>query len=604
MPPPAHRDPPPPQPGAGESWRQRCRRWRAGLAGFSPRECWWWLLDQWETQRGLRRLTYVTLAVVALGATWWLGLDPWLTRRNALTIARGWIDAGRMDYAAEAAKVALAAAPDRAESWQLAAEVSRRLKNPSQALIYSSNAAKLAPTNTTLVLEWATDELLASHFDMAQQALATLPPEVLASSAPAHRIAGEIARRQFQLTAARDHFEAALNLDGPAAIDEVPLGTVLLHARAQAERDRGLSLLTRWTKDPVWGATALRTLLDDAVQRDDHPAMLELADALRSHPRCTVGDIPACLLALSRADPAHCSAVLRFMEQDHAGNPTAIGLMLGWLEQLGRQDEAVQWFRSLPPSLTRQAPALVAGAEALRQVSAWEELRTWVAAGDWSGEREFLGTVYALAAARALKQTAAADELWQTLQKRTRGHGGQALFAADLIYAWGWLDDAVTLLWTAADAPDTAVLALGTLVRHYQVQRDADGQYRAYSRLHTLRMQDPAIANNYAYFAILTGNKPLSVGKIARDNHARDPANLAYLSTYAFWLCEENRANEALALLKPVADKWPQTPPVAFAYGLALAGTGQKAEARKVLASLNAGLQSTREEALIKARLN
>jgi predicted Zn-dependent protease len=178
------------------------------------------------------------------------------------------------------------------------------------------------------------------------------------------------------------------------------------------------------------------------------------------------------------------------------------------------------------------------------------------------------------------------------------------LFAADLIYAWGWRDDGVTLLWIAADEPGSAVLALGTLLRHFQGQRDAEGQYRVYARLHGLRMQDVGIANNFAYFAILTGNKTASLEQLVREDHERDPANRVYLATYAFWLCEANRAADALRLLQPVADGWQDSPPVAFAYGLALAGTGQKAEARKVLGSLNAGLQTTQEAALIKARLD
>jgi hypothetical protein len=56
--------------------------------------------------------------------------------------------------------------------------------------------------------------------------------------------------------------------------------------------------------------------------------------------------------------------------------------------------------------------------------------------------------------------------------------------------------------------------------------------------------------------------------------------------------------------MKPVADGWKQSPPVAFAYGLALAETGQKAEARTVLGSLESGPLSVKEAALIKARLN
>jgi predicted Zn-dependent protease len=247
---------------------------------------------------------------------------------------------------------------------------------------------------------------------------------------------------------------------------------------------------------------------------------------------------------------------------------------------------------------------MVAAAEALRQHGDWQELANWVASCDWSGDKKFLKTLYALAAARSLNQTADADQLWQAMLRQARANGGQGLFAADLIYAWGWTDDAVSLLWIVADEPNSAALALGTLVRHYQSQRDADGQYRAYARLHALRLQDVGIANNFAYFAILTGNANTAVEQIVRENHEKNPPNQVYLSTYAFWLVESHRADEALQLLKPVADGWKQSPPVAFAYGLALAGTGHKAEARTVLETLKAGPVSIKEEALIDSRLN
>ncbi len=586
----------------GESRGQRFRRWCFRVKAFGVRDGWWWLLDRLEQRSGFRRVFYGTLAALILAVTWGMAIGPWHDRRNALRIARGWIDAGRLVEAAEAAKVALATTPDRPEAWQLAAELARRRRNPLSALIYSSTAAQLAPEDTALVLEWAADGLLADQPDQAQRALATLPAEVLAHSAPAQRLAGEVARREFRLDAARDHFATALQLDGSAAIDEVPLGTILLNARAPAERARGLALLTKWSGDPAWGANVLRALLGDALSRDDRPAMLRWADALRAHPRCTLGDIPNCLLALVRADPVRCATVLAVMEQDHAANSVAIALMLGWLDQIGRPAEAVRWFRSLPPALTQKPPAMVAVAESLRQDAEWAELHDWVAACDWSGDRDFLGTVYDLAAARQLQQDEKADLLWQTLQNQGRANGAHALFAGDTIFTWGWRDNAVTLWWSATAESGTAVAALGTLVRYFEVQHDAEGQYQAYARLYAMRSQDPGIANNFAFFAILTGNNPNAGAKIALENHRRHPDNPVYLSTYAFSLCEQEQAAAALKMLQPVADGWRQSPAVAFAYGLALAGTGRKAEARAVLDSLDGSRRSVREEALIRAR--
>ena len=591
-----------PNAAEGETRYRRYLRWGSRIASFGLRDCWWWLLDRLEQRSGFRRAFFATMAALILAVTWWMAIEPWNDRRNALKIARGWIDAGRLDEAGEAAKMALATAPDQPEAWQLAAELARRRRNPSSALIYSSTAAQLAPADTALVLEWAADGLLANQPDQAQRALDTLSAEVLANSAPAQRLAGEIARREFRLDAARDHFSAALRLDGPAAIDEVPLGTILLNARVPAERSRGLALLTNWSGDHAWGANVLRALLGDALSRDDLPAMLRWADALRAHPRCTLGDIPDCLLALARADPARCATVLAAMEQDHATNSVAIALMLGWLDQIGRPAAAVRWLRTLPTALTQKPPAMVASAEALRQDGEWPELHDWVAACDWSGGRDFLGTVYDLAAARQLQQDETAGLLWQTLQKQSRANGAHALFAGDTIYTWGWRDNAVTLWWSATTESGTAVAALGTLLRHFQMQHDAEGQYQAYARLYALRAQDPGIANNFAFFAILTGNNLTAGAKISRENHLRYPDNPVYLSTYAFALCEQDQAAAALKLLQPMAGGWRQSPAVAFAYGLALAGTGRKAEARAVLDSLDGSLRSVREEALIRAR--
>ncbi len=582
-----------------KQWKRRAAR----VSAFDLREKWWRFLDAWETHRALRRAIYATLAVVVVIGASWAWVYPWWIERNAISMAHQWLDAGRLDHAAEAVQLAMDRAPERPEVWQLAAELARRQKSFPLAVEHSRHAAKLAPNNPALVLAWATDALLANLTDEADQALATLPAPVIAASAPAQRIAGEIARRRVRLTAARDHFETALRLDGPVAIDEVPLGTILIYSRDSAERQRGLALLTRWTTDREWGANALRRLLGDALEHDDRPAMLRWAEALRVHPRCTLGDIPNCLRALSRADETRFAAVLALLEKNSAANASQVAQLIEWLNQIGRNAEATQWVESLPPAIARNPPALVVAAEAFRLSAEWDKLNTWVQEGNWNGDVEFLRLLYGLQACRKLGETTRADEWWRTLQGKAQTNGVQALFAADALYSWGWHDDALTLLWMAADQPRVTVEALGTLARHYQVQRDAEGQYQAFRRLHSLRAQDAGIANNFACFAALTGKDLTEAEEIARKNFGQDSHNLIYRSTYALVLLAQNRAAEALTLLEPVAHDWQKSPALALPYGLALAGTGQQDKAGSVLSSIDDATLTTQEVALIKAAL-
>ena len=272
-----------------------------------------------------------------------------------------------------------------------------------------------------------------------------------------------------------------------------------------------MDLLGKWTTNVEWGANVLRTLLADALIHDDRPAMLRWADTLRAHPRCTLGDIPNCLLALSKTDEKRFAEVLAIMEKNHAGDSGNIALLLSWLNQIGRSGEAIQWVKKLPPALTKKLPASVGVSESFRQLADWSALLSWTRDADWGTDLESLRLAYALQAARQLNQTSLAQELWTTLQSRATSDGGRTLFTADTLYGWGLRDNAITLLWAIADQPE---------------------------------------------------------------------------------------------ILKPVADQWKNSSVIALPYGLALAGTQQKAEARIVLASLALDTLTDKEATLVKHAIN
>ena len=588
---------PPFQPG-------RLSRGRARLEAFNLRDVWWRLLDFFEASRGWRIALYCTGGLLITGVAARIWVYPWWQERNAIRVAQQWLDAGQYRNAAEAAERASRVAPLRPEPWHIAAELARIGGQKAEALRYSRRAAELAPDDVALGLSWAAAAFNAGERSEAKSVLERQPPGQIAASPEAQRILGEMARQDQRLTEARTHFEAALRLGGPVAINEVPLGMLLLHSTDASLRQRGLDLLAKWTGDLEWGTVALRQLLDDAMQRNDRDAMLRWAEALRAHPRCTVADMPYWLAAFGRSDEARYRAALAELEKNHAVSPPAAAQLLGWLNTIGRYADAVAWLKTLPQPALRRPPLAALAAEAFRGNGDWGDLLAWTDGGDWGSDTEFLRWTYAYAAASRLPDPARAEELRRTLSSHGQLNGGHALFAASTLFSWGFAREAEALWWLAAEQEGTnAITALGSLVRFYQVNRDAEGQYRAFRRLHSLQPQDAAIGNNFAFYALLLNREQRVAAQVARTNAEQYPDNLDYLATQAFSLTQQGRLADALALLRPKATLAARSPGIAFAYGLALAANGQKAEARPILERIPPATLTTTEVELIKQTL-
>jgi predicted Zn-dependent protease len=581
----------------------KIQRMNSRLSGFHLRDYWWRLLDFFEASRARRVALFATAFLIVAGLAAWTWAYPWWERRNAIRIAQQWLDAGQLRNAAEAAQRAAALAPERPEPWQIASELSRLGHQYEQALAYARRAADLAPDDFPLAVTLASAALNADQPAEAAAILARLPADEINASPEALRLRGELARRNLRLTEARNAFEAALKLEGSKPINEVPLGLILLRSKIATERQHGQDLLAHWAGDREWGPTALRTLLQDATARNDRENMLRWGEALRTHPAMTIGDMPAWLLAFARADESRYATALAQLEKDHAVSPAAAAQLLGWLNQIGRSEDAVAWIKTLPAPALRRPPLAALVAEAYRAAGHWTELRDWTASADWGADTNFLRWAYALTAAQHLRDTSLADEQWRTLYNHALLNTGHALFAASTLYSWGLLTEAEALWWRAGEQEGVnAIEALGSLARLYQVKRDADGLYRAFRRLHLLQPQNQDIANNFAFYALLLGREQRLADQIARSNFEQHPENLNYQATLAFVSVQQGRFAEALVQLRPKAGLAASSPGLGFVYGLALAGAGQKNEARVVLNAVPPESLTVAETDLIKQK--
>jgi Flp pilus assembly protein TadD len=580
-------------------------RWLTWLRTFDVREAWWQFLDVWEERRAVRRCAYFALVTVVIGAAVWFWAYPWWARRNAIRIARQWIAAGQLSYAAETVQKAIEADPKEPELWLLAAELARLNKQPSMEVQYVHQAVLVRPGESKYLFEWASAALHADLPDEAERALSGMPAEELARSSFAQRIFGEIARRKNLLADAAKYFEAGLKIDGPGGVNELPLGLCLLKAPDANQRQRGVELLTKLTKDPEWGAGALRILLTDASIQNDLPAMLRWAEALRTNPRCTVGDMPNCLAAIARADEGRFSEIIILLKQAHSATPESAAQLIGWLNQIGHSAEALAWMRLLPEKNVQLPPLSVGKAEALRQVGEWAALRDWTTQGEWGASLDFLRWAYGFQAARSLGDASQAEKLWRLLSEHAQANGVHALFAGSTIFSWGLVQEAEMLWWQAAEQNNNiAVEALGTLARHYQVRRDAEGQYKVFNQLHALHPQDDAVTNNFAFFAALTGNRERLAEQLARDNAAKYPLNSTYQATHAFVLLMRGHPDQALKIINPLAGEAEKSSAVAFVYGLALARTGEKTAGKVILQRIDPATLTLREVELLKVVLS
>jgi tetratricopeptide (TPR) repeat protein len=408
-----------------------------------------------------------------------------------------------------------------------------------------------------------------------------------------------------RLDAALGYFEAASRVEGGGAINEVPLGLILLQST-----DAGAA--------PARPHPPCQ--MDPAMRNGVPPLSAPCSTTPLSPmtgPPCAAGATPCS--PIPAAPSATCPApwarwpaptkpattpCSRTWNATTPSRPPRAAQLLGWLTQIGRHADAVRWLQTLPTPALQTPPLAVLAAEALRATADWPALAARLEGQNWGTEFEFLRWAYALQAARALGQTQRAEELWSTLRHHTERNGPHALFSAGTLYSWGQTGEAETIWWQAAEqGGKIATDALGALARHYQTRRDADGQYRVFRQLHFLQPAEADLANNFAFFAALLDRESRLAESLARKNHAAEPANETYSATLAFVWLRQNRAREALALIEPLA-RAPQNPAaVHFAYGLALAQTGRKTEARPLLNALPESSLTLREVELIQSAL-
>lgn len=154
---------------------------------------------------------------------------------------------------------------------------------------------------------------------------------------------------------------------------------------------------------------------------------------------------------------------------------------------------------------------------------------------------------------------------------------------AELYVRSGKIEQAMKELETAvAKTPRNpqALMMLGLLL---EAQRQPEKARLRYEEALNVNPHFAPAANNLAYYLIENGGsqeQALAYAKTARETLPQEPV---IADTLGWVYYRVQSYPQAITLLKEAADKFPEHPEVLYHYGMALAKSGKKAEAKKVL---------------------
>jgi hypothetical protein len=229
----------------------------------------------------------------------------------------------------------------------------------------------------------------------------------------------------------------------------------------------------------------------------------------------------------------------------------------------------------------------------------WEQLRNFLKTATW-GELEFVRFGLSARAAREQGDQLESESAWNNAVKKASANPESMLVLAETAHGWGWQAEAIDLLWLAAKDPVGGEEALRRLYSYFSKNRDTPNIYRALLRLEQFRARDLNIQNNLAQLSLLLNLNVERAQRQARDLYEKEPANPAYVSTYAFALFSKGDNKKAVEVLSALSPEDLRKPEVAAYYGICLAAAGDRARAIEFLDLAKSAALLPEEAALVE----
>jgi cytochrome c-type biogenesis protein CcmH/NrfG len=544
--------------------------------------------------------TVGVILVLAVGGTFgYTSYRKWQQRRLVAT-ANALVNQGDYKRASLEARRLLQINPNNADGFRILARLSEKAGLRS-ALDWRRRVMELgvATPNDLILLARA-----AIRFDeqaTADVAMSRLP-ESAKETAEYHALMADIALKQRDGVEMERRLSEANRLEPENKDYIMRLAALRLGANDADIRAKGKQTLVELQNDPMLRREATRYLAEDALRQKNTLTALELARLLDSYPDKTYADRLLLLSALKTAFDPGLGPFLEELQNASTEEPEDAAALLTWMNMNNLSREAIAWSTKLAPGVIGSKLVQIALSDSFVAVKDWVGLQRLVNSGNW-GTVDFLRNAISARALREQGNNPESAAQWNEAMKKIAASPRHIMMLAETVEKWGWRSEAIDLLWLVAKDPAKGDEALGTLYRYFAKNADTENLYRVLLHRLELHPNDRNVQNNYAQISLLLNLNTERAHRIAREIYEKEPANPAYVSTYAFAVHVQGEAKKAAKVMEALTPEQLRQPEIAAYYGIILAAAGDHARAAEFLDLSDKAVLLPQEKALVeKAR--
>ncbi len=504
----------------------------------------------------------------------------WWKTGAVLKEARAIYAQGDFRGAVSAAKRAMAEDPSLVEAAQIAAESLDKLSSPDAVAAWSRvNQIRKQPQDA---MRWARSAHTWRQNTIAAAALQSVP-DAHRTNGAYYALLGDILDSQNRPAEAEAAYKKAVDFSPKDSAFTLRHAAIVgAHSDDAAKLAAAETVLRSLSASKEHTAGARRALATLKFRQKDWAGALEANRPLAQSGTPLVEDRIQQLAILQQLGGPEFATTLAGAQKDALEAKDAAALY-DWMNRNNLAKEALQWSATMEPSLARKPELARRVAESHMQLRDWRALHIQCGNLDSWGGLEFLRNAYAAYALHQSGDILSSKHRWTSALSNASASRDATDELLKLATAWSWNDEAINILWSAANRVD-ADWALGKLSEIYASTRSTEGLLRVNTRKTELAPNDDASRNWMIRFSLLLDrniDNNLLQARTLAQRHSADPA---FAVTLALAELKGGRAADALAAFAKVpADKL-ATPEVALYRGLALIATGQDAKAAEALA--------------------
>lgn len=536
-----------------------------------------------------KRWTFVLVALaVLLPAGYWGGrrlvwpkVKAWRAERMNKE-ARNFLAAGDDANALLTARKILQASNNNLEAWRIAAAAARKRKTVD-VVFYQNNVARLEPTKANYL------ELirLALEFDVVKSAGDGI--EAIAAKAnddpEFHTLAARYYRRIGKNVAAKFHLIALTQLKPSDREAQLSLAQMEM-AEDPDRKDRALRARVRaLAEDPALRVRALTLLLRESIKARLPAETAELIGRLQPIPDLSVND-RLLLLEGSTLLEGPSLPVLEKLQTEVADKPLEVMRVMEFLHRTKQYEKSLAWFATLPEETKKEENVRRAVAETLLALGRWPELEAHLKSTVWPNG-EYMRHAFLAYSYRVRGRVVDFNEAWKTAVVAV---GLDRRKINDLMMRtgdWKWNEERYDLVWKIFSITPTDPQVQQALVNWERRFGRTANINKIFARVVEVSPGDLLARNNLAYTSLLLDSNVTRANFLAAQLVQAMPKNPFLVTTYAFSLYKQGKADEALARIEALSPAELSSPDRTLLRAVFLARLGQSDRAAEMLKGID-----------------